>query len=628
MLEIMRENASGWIVKILFGIIIIVFIFAFGMSGMDNGNDPVMATVNDQVITRAEFEEAFQRAAENMRRNNNVPNEQLQSPEFRKAVLNELINSRLLLSEAARLGITASDDEVFAAITRQSIFWNKNGQFDRDIYQAALRSIRMTPAMFEDNFREEYIATKVMDMVRNSAQATPEQARSIYDWVGEQATMDYILSSPAAFMDKVEVNDEEVAKFYNDNEDRFMVPAQVSIRYLSFTSKDLATYQQVSDEEIQAYYDAHKADMVQEEQVKARHILVRVNASDSDKVKEEAKAKIENVLKRAQKGDDFAELAKKFSEGPSAPNGGDLGWFGRGAMVPEFETAAFATPKGQVSGLVRTQFGWHIIKIEDKKEAETKSLADAKDEIRQTLAEEKASMKVTEMLDQAMDRLVAGMKIEAIADELGMLAVTSSPQPERFLPQAFGLTPEAAKVVMDLGEGQTNQTPLAVNGGYMLLEKVKNIPAAPMPLEQVKPIIVANLQQEKATALAQKNAIEILAGLAKPETANAFDGQVKTTEPFTRQGNVPGLGQNPELAQALFASDGKSWLDKPYSVQAGIVVARLNSRIPAPEATWEQQKDAWIAQASRNYQNEAVNAYMTQLHEGASIEIARPDLLN
>lgn len=628
MLEIMRENASGWIVKILFAIIIIVFVFAFGMSGMDSSGDPVMATVNDQVITRAEFEDAFQRAAENMRRNNNVPNEQIQSPEFKRAVLNELVNSRLLLAEAARLGISASDTEVFAAITRQSIFWNQNGEFDRNIYQMALRSIRMTPAMFEENFRDEYVANKVMDMVRTSARATPEQARAIYDWVGEQATMDYILASPADYMDKVEVTDEDVTKFYNDNEDRFMVPEQVSIRYLSFTPSDMAAYQQVSDEEIQAYYDAHKDEMVQEEQVKARHILVRVNASDPDSVKEEAQAKIDRVLKRAQKGEDFAELARELSEGPSAPNGGDLGWFGRGAMVPEFETAAFATPKGQVSAPVRTQFGWHIVKVEDRKEADIKTIEDAKDEIRQTLAEEKASLKVTELLDQAMDRLVSGMKIDAIADELGMLAVTSSPQPERFLPQAFGLTPEAAKVVMDLPEGEANQTPLAIDGGYMLLEKVEDIPAAPMPLEQVKPIIVANLQQEKAAAMAQEKAVETLAKLTNADTADALAGQVKTSAPFNRQGNVPELGQNPELAEALFTSTDKTWLDKPFTLQAGIVVARLNSRIPAPEEAWEQQKDAWIAQASRNYENEAINAYMSELREGADIEIARPDLLN
>jgi len=629
MLEIMRENASGWIVKILFAIIIIVFVFAFGMSGLDTSNDPVLATVNDQVITRAEFEDSFQRAAENVRKNNpDVSNEQLQSPQFKQAVLNELVNSRLLLAEAARLGISASDEEVFAAITRQSIFWNQKGEFDRNVYQMALRSIRMTPTQFEANFRNEYIANKVREMVRSSAQATPKQAREIYDWIAEQATMDYILSSPKEYLDKIELTEEEIQKFYTDNEERFMVPEQVRIRYLNFTPKDLAAFQQVSDEEIKAYYEAHKDSMVQKEEVKASHILIMVKDSDSESVKKEAKAKIENVLTLAKKGEDFAELARKHSEGPSSVNGGELGWFGRGSMVPEFETAAFATPKGEISGLVRTQFGWHVIKVEDKKEAETKSLADAKEEIRETIAQEKASAEISDKLDQAMDRLVSGMSLEAVADELGLLAVTSSPLPEQFLPQAFGMTPEAAKVVMGIPVGEAHQTPLAINGGYMLLEKVQDIAAAPMPLDQVKAVVITNLKREKAVEMATKNAQEVLAKVQTPKGTEALKGQIKTSAAFDRQGNVPELGQNKELADAIFAAKDNAWLPKTYNLSTGVVVAKLNKRIPASEEIWAKQKDGFIAQASQNYEIEALNAFMTELRTNASIEIARPDLLN
>lgn len=629
MLEIMRENASGWIVKILFAIIIIVFVFAFGMSGLDTSSDPVLVTVDDEVITRAEFEDAFQRAAENMRNANpNITSEQLQSSQFRQAVLNELINSRLLLAEAARLGISASDEEVFAAITRQSIFWNQEGQFDRNVYQMALRSIRMTPTQFEANFRNEYIANKVRDMVRASAQATPEQARAIFDWIDEKATMDYILFSPEQFMDKVEITDEVVQQYYTDNQERFMVPEQVRVRYLNFTPKDLAAFQKVTDEEVQGYYDANKEAMVQKEEVKARHILVQVKDSDEESVKQEAKAKIERVLKRAVKGEDFAELAKKYSEGPSAPNGGELGWFGRGAMVPEFETAAFATPRGKVSGLVRTQFGWHIIKVEDKKEAVTKSIEDATEEIRQALAQEKASAGITDLLDQAMDRMVSGMSLEAIADELGLLAVTSSPLPEQFLPQSFGMTPEAATVVMNIPVGEAHQTPLAIDGGYMLLEKVQDIPAAPMPLEEIKGVVVTGLKREKATEMAKETAEKALGDITTAKGAAAFKSQIKTSAAFGRQGNVPELGQSPELATAIFATKEVKWLDKTYVLPAGIVVAKRNTRIPASETVWEEQKEAFLSQASRNYENEALNAFMAELRAKADIEITRADLLN
>ncbi len=630
MLEIMRENASGWIVKILFAIIIIVFVFAFGMSGMDTGNDPVLATVNDEVITRAEFEEAFQRTAEAMRQSNpNVTSAQLQDPQFKQMVLGELVNSRLLLGEAKRLGIGASDEEVFAAITRQNIFWNQQGQFDRNIYQMALRSVRMTPTQFEANFKQELIGSKVQGMVRKTGVVTPVQARQIFDWVGEQLTIDYIEATPAQFMDKVKVSDAEVQDFYTKNEKRFMVPEQVRLRYLSFTPADLAKFQKVSDDEIKAYYEANGDTMRQQEQVKARHILVMAKDADADSVKKEARNKIDRVYKKAKAGQDFAELAKKYSEGPSSAGGGDLGWFGRGDMVPEFEEVAFVTPKGTVSEPIQTQFGWHIIYVEDKKEPKAKSLDEVKEQIKTQIAEEKASEKVTDLLDQSMDRLVSGMKLEEVADELGMLAITSQPVPEQFLPQAFGLTPEAAKVVMDIPVGEAHNTPLAVDGGYILVEKVEDIQAAPIALEKVKPSIVNAIKTEKATAEAQKAAEAILAKVATTKgAAMGFAGKIKTSQPFGRQGNIPGLGQNQNLATAAFAAKDTNWLPQPYAMPSGIIVARVNKLIPASDKTWEEQKAAWIAQASQNYENEVLNAFMVGLREKAQIEIARPDLLN
>ena len=628
MLEIMRENAGGWIVKILFAIIIVVFVFAFGMSGMDTSQDPVLATVNDQVITRAEFEDAFQRAAEGMRQSNpNVTSSQLQDPQFKQAVLSELVNSRLLLSEAARLGISASDEEVFAAITRQSIFWNQSGAFDRNIYTMALRSIRMTPAQFEDNFKNEMISAKIRDMVAQTGEVAPEQARQIFDWVGAQITIDYIQTTPAQFLDSVTVTEDEVKDFYTKNEERFMIPEQISLRYLTFTPSALASYQKVSDDEIKAYYDANIETMKQKEQVKARHILVLSKDTDPEAVQTEAKNKIGRVYKKAKAGEDFAELAKKYSEGPSSTGGGDLGWFGHGDMVPEFETVAFATEKGTLSEPVKTQFGWHIIFVEDRTEAKDKKFDEVREEISQILAEEKASEKITDMLDQSMDRIVSGMSLEAVADELGLLAVTSRPIPEQFLPQAFGLTPEAAKMLMTIPVGEAHETPLAINGGYMLVEKVKDIPAAPVELEKVQPTIINNLKQQKAAAMAQKEAEDILAKLtASPDAVSHY--AIKTSQPFSRQGNVPELGQNPNLAAAAFNAKDGEWLSEPFPMPTGVIVAKLNKHIPASPATWEEQKEAWIQQASQNYEQEVLSAFMTGLRQNAQVEIARPDLLN
>jgi len=628
----MRENASGWIVKILFAVIIVVFVFAFGMSGLDTSGDPVLATVNDQIITRAEFEETFQRMAETVRNaNKDVTPAQLQTPQFKQVILSELVNNKLLQAEAARLGVSASDAEVFAGISRQSVFWNQAGAFDRNAYQMALRQIRMTPAQYEESYKQELIAEKIKNLVRQSGEITPQHARQIFNWVSEQARIDYIQVAPRDFVDTVTVDEKEVTAFYEENKERFMVPEQVSLRYLAFTPDELAKFQKVSDEEIKAYFDANANAMQQKEKVHARHILVLVKESDSEAVKTEAKNKIERVLKKAKSGADFAKLAQKYSEGPSGPTGGDLGWFGRGAMVPEFEAAAFVTKKGEVSEIVKTQFGWHIIKVEDRKETKAQALEEVREDIAKKIAEEKASEKITDLLDQSMDLLVSGMTLDAIGDEVGLIAITSQPMPAQFLPQALGMTPEAAKVIMELPVGETHNTPLAVDGGYMLIEKVKDIPSAPMPLEQVQPSIINNIKAKKAAEKAKAKAEGILKALTGPDAqaaAKQYAKRIKTSEAFDRQGAIPNLGQNPELSQAVFNAKDDAWLPTVYPLQTGIFIARLNSLTPASDKTWEEQKELWMQQAGQNFEQEVLAAFMNGLRKNATIDIARPDLLN
>nr|WP_321259695.1 SurA N-terminal domain-containing protein [uncultured Pseudodesulfovibrio sp.] len=631
MLEIMRENASGWIVKILFAIIIIVFVFAFGMSGLAPTGDPVLATVNDQVVTRAEYEFAYQRMAEAIGRSNpNVTSAQLQSAQFKQMVMGELISKKLLLGEAEKLGIGASDKEMIEGIAAQSMFKNKNGVFDKNIYQAALRSIRMTPAQFEADFKQEIIIEKVKQGVGSAASATPAQARQLFDWVGEQVRIDYIQVAPKDFMDTVKVSNDEIKAYFMANQERFTAPAQVRLRVISFTPDALAKFQTVTDDEIKAYYDANTKLMQQPEQVHARHILVMVKDSDSDADKEKAKAKIEEVLKKAKAGEDFAALAQEYSEGPSAPNGGELGWFGRGAMVPEFEKAAFDTVTGDISGLVKTQFGWHIIKVEERKDASTQTLDDAKDELRTKIAQEKASEKITEQLDQAMDRLISGMTIEEIAKELKLEAITTEPMPALFLTQIFGLSPEAAKTVQDLAVGEAHKAPIAVNGGYMLVEKVEDIPPTLMPLDKVKTNVVASIKKQKSDEMAQNEAEKIHAALTGANAAKAaktYAKRIKTSEPFGRQGNIAGLGQSKPLTEAAFTAKDTAWLPLVYTMPNSVLVVRLNERVPASEEAWKEQKKFWMEQATQGYRKEMLASFMDELSKSADIDIVQPEVL-
>lgn len=630
MLDKMRENASGWIVKILFAIIIIVFVFAFGMSGMNSTGDPVLATVNDQIITRAEFETAYQRMAEAVRRNNpNIGNEQFSTPQFKQLVLGELISKKLLLAEGAKLGISASDAEVFAGISSQPMFKDANGNFDKNVYQGALRQIRMTPSQFENEFKQELIMDKVKAAVATSANVSEEQARQIFNWIGEQVRIQYIQVKASMYVDDIKVSDDEIKAYYDENKDRFKIPEQLRLRTLSFTPAAMAKYQDVTEEEIAAYYAANQGALQQDEQIKARHILIMTKDTDPEDVQNKAKNKIEEIYQMAKAGDDFAALARTYSEGPSGPSGGELGWFGRGAMVPPFEEAAFALGKGEISEPVRTQFGWHIIQVEDIKDASSRELDEVRDELKQQIAEEKASEKVQDLLDESLDRLVSGMKLEAIADELGLEAVTSEPMPANFLARAFGVTPEAAKTIEELAVETSHHAPIAVNGGFMLVEKIEDLPESVVALDKVKQAITAALNQQKALEMAKAEADKIHAALVadSAKAEKTYERRIVLSEPFDRQGNITGLGQSRPLAEAVFAAKDTAWLPEVYPMGASVVIARLDERVPASEDTWKDQKEFWMQQASQTYQQELMAAYMDNLSKTADVQIARPDLL-
>lgn len=631
MLEIMRENAQSWIIKILFAIIILAFVLTFGLGGFNDKGDPIVAYVDDDPISRVEFETKLARFVENLRQNKNLTPAQLESPELKQMVLNDMISRRLLLREAGKLGITISNEEVYKAISSMPAFWNKDKRFDKERYTALLRRSRTTPEQFEADFRQNLLQGKLQRFVTKTAQGTPEQGRAIYNWLREQARIKYLIINPEDFLEKAEVTDEAVAKFYQDNLDKFQKPATAKFEYIAFTPRELAAAQPVSEEELKAYYEAHKESYKQKEQVKARHILIALAPTATPAEVEQGLERIKKVLAQAKKGKDFAELAMEYSEGPSAATGGELGWFGHGAMVQPFEEAAFAMKKGAISEPVRTDFGWHIIKVEDRKESRQQDFDEVKNRLRDTIAEDKAADKVSDLLDESMDRLFSGMTLKEIAKELKLDVSTTPMVSAQQVQQVFGMTAEAAEVLFAAPLAEKPKTPLAIEGGYVLAEKLKDEPSAPIPMETVKDSIRKSLRAQEAADLARKQAEDILARLTGEEaipTMERYKSSIKTSEAFRRQGPIPALGQNQQLIAATFKAEEKSWLPEVYRTQAGFIVASLAERIAAPADEWEKERDAWIKTATDRYSQEMFQAYLEALRAEASIEIVRPDLLN
>ncbi|CCO22838.1 peptidylprolyl isomerase [Maridesulfovibrio hydrothermalis] len=633
MMDILRQNAQNWGIKILFAIIIIVFVFAFGMSGFEGNTDPVIAYVNDEPIPTREFQQVYRETAEAMRTQNpGIDSDQLQSPDFKKAVLNQMISQQLLEAEAQRLGIAVSNGELSYTISTIPAFAGTDGKFDLTRYQNFLQSRQMSAATFERDVRNSNLIQKLQQYITLPVLPTEEQARELFDTASEKIQIDYVYISGADFIKKAKINDKAIEDYYKANPDKFTIPARAVIKYIAFTPEDLAMFEDVSPEEMKSYYAAQKDSFKQEEQIKARHILLMVdeNAPEADIAKVEKR--IKKILAKAKSGQDFGKLAEKYSEGPSNVKGGELGWFGRGAMVKPFEEAAFALKKGEISQPVRTRFGWHLIKIDDTREAGGKDFDQVKDEIRAAIAQEKASDSITDKLDNAIDLLASGMKLEKIADETGVSFKESEQATIQNLTRAFGMTEEAAKSILALPLGSSTEMPIAIDNGYLLAEKIQDIPASISPLADVKEDIKNFLSQQQAMQLAKVKAMYTIGMLTSEKTAakelKSIKKDLKTSEPFGRDGFIPNLGMNPKLAEAAFAASKDKWLPQAFELPGGFIVARLDERIPPKEEAWEAQKDMIMDALEQQRANEVFNAFLNELRSKAKIEVVRKDLLN
>ena len=636
MLETLRRNAGGWGIKIAFGIIIVVFVFAFGMGSFTDKKEPVVAYVGGEPISAREFQKAFEDSITAMRRQNpGISAEELNTPQFKQAILGQLVNTRLMLTAAARMGITVSKAELRAIISSIPAFHNAQNTFDPAIYRNALAQNHSSPLTFEDELRNNQIIQKLQGFTTISALLSEPEAKGLYQWARETVRMDYILFPAKDFEAQVKPTDKQVADLYEATKEKYKEPARIRLEYLPITVSDLSATVKVSDEDAKKNYDANVDSFKHPAQLQAQHILLLVPPSAPKELADKALAQIKDIQAQLKKGASFEALAKKHSQDPvSASKGGELPWFSQGAMVRPFEEAAMALKTGQVSEPVRTQFGWHLIKLVGNRPAGTVPFDQVKDELKKRLAEEKASEKSNEILDQSMDQIAAGVKLAKIAQGLGLTVRKSELMDQEEVQKLFGLKKEAVDTLFALAPGSGAKTPLSMEParGYLLAEKIEGTPESILSLDKVRDKVVAEVKSQEARKLAMDKALKVLAGLQNPETQAqtlaSVKAELKTTPPLDRQAAVAQTGGNPQMLMAIFAAGDKNWLKQPYEIPAGVALARLAERIPAPEEAWEKEKRVWISQGAQAFSQELFNALLANLRETMKVEIVRQDLLN
>lgn len=636
MLERLRQNAESWGIKIAFAIIIVVFVFYFGMGNFNEKKEPVVAYVGGEPISAREFQKAYEDAITAMRRQNpGISAEELNTPQFKQTILGQLVNTKLMLGAAKKMGITVSPAEMRAVISSIPAFKGAGGAFDPAIYKNALAQNHTTPARFEDELKTTQIIQKVQGYASISGLMTEPEAKGLFEWARETVRMDSVLFPVKGFADQVKPTEDQLKAHYEASKDRFKQPARIRLEYLPVTVAEVAASQKISDEDVKKQYEANAEAFKHPAQIHARHILLLVPASAPQEAADKTLKEIKDIQAQLKKGASFEALARKHSQDPgSAAKGGELPWFSQGAMVKPFEDAASALKPGQISEPVRTQYGWHLIKLEATRPAGKVSLEDAAADIRKRLAEEKASEKINEILDQSMDQIAAGVKLAKIAQGLGLAVKKSEMLDMQALQAQFGLKKEAAETLFALADGAGAKTPLAMEParGYLLAEKIEGTPETVLPLDKVRDRVLAEVKAQEGRKLALQKAQEILAQLRDPAARDkalaGLKGQLKTSAPLDRQAAIAQTGGNPQLLQDLFSAADKDWFKQPYETPEGVLLVRMNERIPAPADAWEKEKGVWMAQGAQAFRQEIFNSLLQNLRSTAKIEIVRQDLVN
>ena len=594
MLDLMRRHAKSWMVNVIIGAIVLVFVF-WGAGSIRKRRPQYVATVNDEAIGFAEYQETYRNLYEQARRRYRQvwSDDLVKALNLKRQALESLINERLLLQAARALKIDVSNKELQDSILSSPAF-RLDGVFNVNKYRAILARNKLTPEKFEAIKRRDLIIQKLNRRIMSFAKVLPDEVREDFHFTRDQVEVEFVLFKPEDFVGRVKYTPEELKAFFEKNKARYRVPAKVKVAYLAIRSKDVEDQVKIEPSEVADYYEFNLNKYRQPEKVKARHILFKVKKDATPEEIAKVKARAEFVLKQARAGKDFAALARKYSQGPTAKEGGELGWFERGQMIKPFSDAAFSLKKGEISGLVRTDFGFHIIKVEDRREAGIRPLKEVKDEILKKLTASRAEELASDIAVEMYEKASLAQDLDAVAKEYKLTPVVTDFFSKTEPVGDLGVQKKFADVAFSLKEGEVG--PLVdLPSGHYLIKMLKRKKSYIPDLDQIKVSVESDLKKERATELAGAEAKRFLDALHKGGTwsreVKIFKLKPESTSPFTRPDFIPKIGRNEAIISAAFSLIKPGQIaPKPYKTAKGFYVIRLKKIIPASEDTFEKEK--------------------------------------
>src|SRR6266851_4576506 len=580
--------------------------------GTGEASTDTVAKIGDQSVSLQE-----------VRQKVNEYEQQRQIPKFFESrlaleILQNLVFQKEIEYEAKRLGIAVSDQERADRIRQYVPTAFNNGVFvGMDRYSAEVQArYQMTVPVFEELIRQGLLEEKFRKLVTDGVSVGPAELQDEFRYKNEKVKLDYALIKPEDLEGKISPDEAEIRSAYEKNKSKYQVPERRVVRYALVDVNQIRQNVQVSDDMLKQQYQANIQQYQVPNRVHVEHILF-MTVGKTDAEVEEIKKKAEDVLKQAKKGAKFDDLAKKYSEDPgSKDKGGDLGWITQGQTVPEFEKTAFSLSPGQVSDLVKTQYGFHIIKVLEKETAHTKPFDEVKESLRPNLLLDQAEKQASDTANQlsAALRQSPKLSLDDLAKQFHLTVSETRPVSATDPLLELANSQEARDAIFRLKPDEVN-LPVRTDRGYVVLS-VKSVQAAHLgSLEEVRERVITDLKRQKSTELAKSKADElsrrVKAGEKFDSAAKALGLEPKTSDSIARDGSIPGAASGKQVGAAFSLKAGD--VAPPLNLGQNWFVYRVAEKTEANPAEFDKQKKQLTETVLQSKRKLAFEAFQTGL---------------
>ncbi|SEN20414.1 SurA N-terminal domain-containing protein [Nitrosomonas marina] len=618
-------NRKKRIVQIVLLLAVLPFMFWGVQSYRSDGQEGYVAIVDGEEIQRREFEQALRDHQARLRAmfGGNFDSAMLDSYEVRDSVLERLIQQRLLFREAVSNGFTVLDSQLMSEIGQIPEFHMDN-KFSKKQYESFLRNEGLSPVTFESRVRQELLLRQLLDGYSEYGFVSDTVTNRVTYLSEVERVVSQAQIKPEDYISRIEPAEEEINAYYDTHQSEFFLPERVRVEYLVLSLESLAENEPVSDEAVQAYYEEHREEFGQPEERRASHILIAVAATAEEEEKREAREKAEDILELVlQDPEQFAKLAEEHSDDPGSSSlGGDLGFFGRGVMVKEFEDEIFQMQPNEVRGLVETDFGFHIILLTEIKEAKTAELADVREQIEERLKLQMASNIFGEaaeefsntVYEQSDSLLPAAEKFELTIQESDWIN-RNSDEPSVLADQSMMNAIFSDEAIVD----KRNTEAIEVMPDTLVSARVlEHRQATAQSLSVVRDEIVERLKRQLAEEKAVKEGRELLADLQTGAEDTVDWGEPKQVSYM----QPDGLSQ--EMLRAIFKAniDNLPVYTGVENMQGGYSLIRI-SQVIEPETIDKEKRTDFGSQLQQMKTQEEMSAYLDGIRQRYDITIKR-----